>query len=171
MAMTHQQRIQLSLFVAPDEAAAIEDVRRTFNIRQYELIKSHVTLCREDELEPLDRVLENLNELDHGLLPLAFGAPIRFSEGRGVLMPAIGHEAFQALRQRVLKGVVERPRIHEPHLTLMHPRNSTCDEVAFEQIRSRALPRVLTFSTISLIVQEAWDQPWRKLQEFELRGS
>lgn len=42
--MSH--RLQLTLFVPPQQAASIEAIRQTVNPLQYALIKSHVTLCR-----------------------------------------------------------------------------------------------------------------------------
>ena len=44
----NQRRIQLTLFIEENEAETIEQIRKEFNPEQYELIKAHVTLCRED---------------------------------------------------------------------------------------------------------------------------
>ncbi|HNM28108.1 MAG TPA: 2'-5' RNA ligase family protein, partial [Saprospiraceae bacterium] len=114
-----KKRVQLTLFVDPQNAVALERIRQTWNPAQFALIKAHVTLCREDELTPLERVIDNLNHLRERPVRVQFGPPTRFSEGKGLLLPAIGaNEAFQALRVRVLKGVVEAPRRHEAHITL-----------------------------------------------------
>jgi hypothetical protein len=32
-----------------------------FDIAQYQLIKAHVTLCREDEIEAIEKVLQTLD--------------------------------------------------------------------------------------------------------------
>ena len=53
-------RRQLTLFVDPKDAINIEQVRNEFNPRQFEIIKAHVTLCREDEIQDLERVMTNL---------------------------------------------------------------------------------------------------------------
>jgi hypothetical protein len=58
-----QKRIQLTLFAEENKSGVIEKIREAFNPQQYELIKAHVTLCREDELEQLDKVLANLETL------------------------------------------------------------------------------------------------------------
>ena len=50
-------RIQLTLFVDPKEAVTIERVRQEFNPGQFKLIKAHVTLCREDEIQDLEKVV------------------------------------------------------------------------------------------------------------------
>ena len=83
------KRIQLTLFVEEKDSAAIEQVRSTFNATQYDLIKSHVTLCRENELTELEKVIQNLLTLDQDTIKINFGAAIRFSDGKGLLMPAI----------------------------------------------------------------------------------
>ena len=52
-------RRQLTLFVGEKDAITIEQIRQKFNPLQFKLIKSHVTLCREDEIENLEQVIEN----------------------------------------------------------------------------------------------------------------
>ncbi len=166
-----KKRLQLTLFVDEKDATALENIRKTHNPAQFALIKAHVTLCREDELEPLDRVLDNLKNLQHGPVSVQFGPPIRFSEDKGVLLPASGdNEAFQALRAGVLEGLTESPRRHEAHLTLMHPRNSACTDAVFEQISALDLPRELRFRTVSLIEQEG-DNVWKVLLTVDLDGN
>jgi len=46
-------RRQLTLFIDQGDAQIIEMIRAEFNPLQHQLIKSHVTLCREDELNRL----------------------------------------------------------------------------------------------------------------------
>lgn len=159
-------RKQLTLWVQGAERAAIEQVRQQFNPQQHALIAAHVTLCREDELVPLDVVLDNLQRLPTSPLVLDFGAPIRFDEGKGVLLPAVGGiEQYHQLRRQVLAGVVAEPRPAEPHLTLMHPRNSTCTDDIFARIQQYTLPQRVVFNHIGLIEQEE-GQPWQVLREF-----
>ncbi len=163
------KRIQLTLFVAQNESNEMEQVRREFNPEQHGLIKAHVTLCREDELEQIERIVLNLRNLDLGGIMVNLGRPVRFSDGKGVLIPAIGdNTAFQKLRETVLRGAIEAPRAHEPHITLMHPRNSTCTDEIFGQIELHSFPSQVKFTKISLIEQEMGQQ-WKVLAEFELR--
>jgi uncharacterized FAD-dependent dehydrogenase len=164
--MSH--RLQLTLFVPPDQATAIEAIRQAVNPAQYALIKSHVTLCREDELEPLDIILRNLQQLKHPPITIGFGPAIRFSEGKGVLLPAIdGREKFMQLRRLVLQGVTDIPRVHEAHLTLLHPRNATCTDAIFAQVQQAPLPMQIPFDTISLI-EQVDGGPWNLLEQFVL---
>ena len=164
------KRIQLTLFLDPDVSAAIEQVRRRFNPAQFELIAAHVTLCREDELQPLDRVLRNLEQLEHESIFIDFGPPVRFSEGKGVFIPAVGDQApFQELRKAILRGVVENPRLQELHITLMHPRNSACTDRIFAEIEKQALPRTVEFRKICLIEQVSGGK-WEVLKAFDLTG-
>ena len=147
-------RHQLTLFVDKDDANHIESIRAKFNPIQHNLISCHVTLCREDEITNLEKVLENLRSLKWQPITIQFDQVIRFENGKGVLLPgAINNNEFHQLRQKVLQGLVNPVRQHLPHITLMHPRNSTCTDEIFEIIRKVNLPVSLRFKTISLIGQ------------------
>lgn len=63
--MENNIRRQLTLFVDKKDAKEIENIRIRFNPIQYDLIKCHVTLCREDEIEDISAVLANLQKLRH----------------------------------------------------------------------------------------------------------
>lgn len=154
-------RQQLTLFVPPADVVEIETIRGRYNPVQRALIDCHVTLCREDELVELDRVLQNLRAHRLPAITIGFGNMIRSAGGKGVLLPAAtGQEEFQQLREKVLEGIVVAPRRQEAHITLMHPRNSACTDAIFEAIRAYVLPQQITFDTISLIEQVAGG-PWR----------
>ena len=147
-------RRQLTLFVPPPDATVIESIRGQYNPLQRALIDSHVTLCREDELVPLDHVMQNLKQLRQPGLTLEFGGVVRSEGGKGVLWPVVaGLAEFQQLRKIVLQGLFDDPRQHVPHITLLHPRNSTCTDEIFDAIRSYTLPRVIQFGAISVIEQ------------------
>ena len=165
----NKTRTQLTLFISENDAQIIEQIRQEFNPKQYDLIKSHVTLCREDELENMEQVLNNLTHLKHKPITIKFGKIIRFLEGKGVLIPALNdNKSLENLRKNILKGIIENPRIQEPHITLMHPRNATCTDEIFAEIQKYNLPIKIKFSKISLIEQEM-GQKWRILKEFELK--
>ena len=52
-------RRQLTLFLT-EQNQIIEEIRATYNPKQFELIKAHVTLCREDEIEDnLEEIIRN----------------------------------------------------------------------------------------------------------------
>jgi hypothetical protein len=164
------KRIQLTLFVEEKDSAAIEQVRSRFNSAQYDLIKSHVTLCRENELTKIEKINENLLTLDQGTLKINFGQPVRFSDGKGLLMPAIGaNKHFHTVRKLILKGIIDDPTILVPHITLIHPRNGNCTDEIFEEIKKIRFPNSLGFSKISLIEQVNGGK-WKVLNEFELTG-
>jgi 2'-5' RNA ligase len=165
--VTNKIRRQLTLFVDANDAENIENIRSQFNPRQSELIKSHVTLCREDEIENLEQVIANLHRLTKTTIAIEFSEVTRFDNGKGVLLPANGTNIeFQALRGQILLEINDNPRKQEPHITLMHPRNSTCTDNIFEQIKKISLPAKLTFIRISLVEQQDSGQ-WNVLQEFE----
>jgi 2'-5' RNA ligase len=166
----NKTRTQLTLFINENAAQNIEEIRQKYNPKQYALIKSHVTLCREDELDNIKQILHNLTHLNQNSITINFGNIIRFSDEKGVLMPAIGNlEFFENLRKNILKGIIENPRIQEPHITLMHPRNATCTDEIFTEIQKYDLPNVIKFPKISLIEQEI-GQKWVILKEFELKN-
>ena len=151
--MTHNRR-QLTLFIPPEHSVIIEEIRKKYNPEQYQLIKSHITLCREDELENIDLIKQNLSSQEFNSITLSLEPVKRFSEGKGVLIPvADSKDEFQNLRREILKGVIDNPRLHEPHITLMHPRNSTCTDDIFEEILKIQLPAAVSFYKISLIEQ------------------
>lgn len=159
-------RRQLTLFVAGDDAAFIEAIREQYNPLQKALIDCHVTLCREDEIEALDKVIANLAVLRQPPITISFNPPIRFADGKGVLIPAAkNNHAFHELRQAILRNAVSGVRPHEPHITLMHPRNSTCTNEIFEAIGRHPYPKSLHFHKISLI-EQANGGVWKILQEF-----
>lgn len=153
-------RRQLTLFVDQADAVTIDAIRSRYNPLQQQLIAAHVTLCREDEIENVDTVLHNLENLNQEPLTVFFDEPIRFENGNGVLIPAAAYnEAFQQLRKKILAGVIERPREHQPHITLMHPRNSVCTDEIFEAIKKTQLPKQLNFNSVSFIEQKNGG-PW-----------
>lgn len=163
-------RRQLTLFAEPADAKAIEAIRGTFNPEQRRLIDCHVTLCREDELSDLEIVIDNLCKLESRPLTIRFGKPVRFGEGKGVLIPGEGpNEEFHRLRKMALKGLTDSPRHHEPHITLIHPRNAACTDAMFETIRSMDWPAQLEFRKIALI-EQADGGAWATLREFAIAG-
>lgn len=169
--MTNNIRRQLTLFVKEKDAETIEQVRKKFNPIQFELIKSHVTLCREDEIQNLEQVITNLSFLTQTEIVIEFGKIARFDNGKGLLLPATtDNTEFQKLRKQILVGLTDNPRNQEPHITLMHPRNSTCTDNIFGQIEKLSFPTKLEFKIISLIEQKDGRQ-WKILQEFELGKS
>lgn len=165
-----EKRQQLTLFVRRNESELIEKVREKYNPEQFRLIAAHVTLCREDEIENIERVIQNLEKLKENVISIDFGGIVRFSEGKGVLLPAFIDDSFQKLRKKVLEGVIQNPRFHQPHITLMHPRNSTCTDTIFEELRAMKFPSKLSFNKICLIEQEI-GKKWEILQEFPLKNA
>jgi 2'-5' RNA ligase len=161
-------RRQLTLFI-PDGNETIEKIRATFNPIQYNLIPAHVTLCREHEINPVEKAIENIRFITRDKpIRIAFNPPERFDNGRGVFIPAKKENTdFHELRKTVLKGLVEFPLEYLPHITLMHPRNSTCTGTIFEQIKRYELPTELIFDTISLIEQHNGGR-WVIIEQFPL---
>lgn len=161
------ERRQLTLFLDKNQSADIEAIRKKYNPKQHELIESHITLCREDELLDLNQLKINLQTLKFKPLQLHFGLPQRFSDDKGILLPVLEDiELFHLLRKNILNDIIENPREHRPHLTLMHPRNSTCTDAIFQEIMNTPLPKNLLFQKISLI-EQINEEKWKVLEEFE----
>lgn len=167
--MEYNLRRQLTLFVAENDAKIIETVRTAFNPIQRKLIDCHVTLCREDEIACLEKVIENLNNSNLKAITIQFGKPIRFNEGKGVLLPAnANNKAFDELRKQILLGVINNPRQHQPHITLMHPRNAICTNEIFQKICQLQFPSELIFKEIALI-EQLNGGVWKTIQTFQLK--
>ncbi len=164
------KRKQLTLFLNELDSKSIESIRRRFNPIQFELIKSHITLCREDEIENLSHIQRNLENLEMQKFEMQTNGLKRFSDEKGVLISVIDKkQQFQELRELVLRNENSNPRKHNAHITLMHPRNSTCDDMKFKEIQKSELPKKLRISKISLIEQEIGKE-WKILKEYELKN-
>lgn len=160
-------RLQMTLFV--DEGREFfESVRIRYNPVQQALIAAHITLCREDELLFLPKVVDNIRGLRPQPLTVTLGPPERFAEGRGLFLPGVGkNDGFHQLRMELLKGVMVNPRYQHPHITLIHPRNGLCTTAIFEELKQYTFPAKLQFQRISLICQQG-EQAWQLLEEFHL---
>ncbi len=150
----------------------IEKIRAEFNPIQFNLIPAHVTLCRENEIEHIEKVIENIKALSiDNPLRIEFDKVERFDNGKGLFIPAKkGNDEFIELRKSILKGLIEFPVDHQPHITLMHPRNSTCTDEIFNKILNYNLPTELSFDTISLIEQSNGG-PWKIKNQFPITKS
>ncbi|WP_400074852.1 2'-5' RNA ligase family protein [Winogradskyella sp. R77965] len=160
-------RRQLTLFIN-EPKGIIEKIRAEFNPKQYYLIPAHVTLCREDEIEPIENTISRIKSISlKKTMQIEFGKAERFSDGKGVYISSFGNNnEFKELRKSVL-GQSELEKEQIPHITLMHPRNSTCTNQIFEKIENYDLPTELNFGKISLIEQKNGGK-WNVLEEFEI---
>lgn len=165
--MAASVRRQLTLFLQKDSSEIVEKVRRKYNPKQFELIKAHVTLCREDEIENLGEVLINLAALEEQAITIQFGKPVRFNNGRGVYLTSGDTQEYSQLRQKILSRIISEPRKQIPHITLMHPGNSACNDEIFEQISKEDFPSCFTFNEVSLIGQKDGGK-WKVLKSFGL---
>jgi len=158
------KRKQLTLFLNDEESEPIELIRRKFNIHQFKLIDSHITLCREDEIENLDYVLDRVSNIKFSVFEVSLETPKRFYEGKGVFIPVIdSRNHLENLRKEILPI----SKIIEPHITIMHPRNSTCTDEIFREILETVIPTKVTLNKISLIEQEI-GKKWNVLQTFNM---
>ncbi|PZU91166.1 MAG: hypothetical protein DI529_01440 [Chryseobacterium sp.] len=160
-------RRQLTLFLQNESSEIVEKIRKKYNPKQFELIKAHVTLCREDEIENLDQILTNIASLKEKAITIRFEKLERFDNGKGVYLKSDDAQEYHKLRQQILKTIIDSPREQTPHITLMHPRNSICDNEIFEKISTEKIPLSFTFSEISLIEQEKGEK-WKLIKTFRL---
>lgn len=155
-------RRQLTLFVPEPVRAPVEAVRRTLDPRQHALIPAHVTLCREDELEPWAQVQATLATLGTVDVTLAFGDPVQLADGC-VLMPVVGSRGgYDDLRRQILGPTC---RSHTPHLTLLHPRHAAGVLVDLRALARMPVPRVIHFGGLSSI-EQANGGPWLVVAQF-----
>ena len=87
------------------------------------------------------------------------------------MLPATeNNDAFQTLRKKILTGIIQAPRKHHAHITLMHPRNSTCTYEIFREVKNYIFPNKIIFNKISIIEQEI-GKPWEIIKEFYLKST
>lgn len=159
-------RRQLTLFVDKLFSHEIEAVRGLYNPKQKALIDSHVTLCREDEIKSIENLVDYLKGLQFKPISIKFGEVIRFDNGLGVMLPSSGdNDEYHQLRSQILTPFYTKIQTPEPHITLMHPRNSICTDHIFEQIKEVKFPSILKFETISLI-EQTYGGKWKILVTF-----
>ncbi len=154
-------RRQATLYVPAPENHWIEELRSEFNRMQYQLIRAHATLCREDEVSNWDELESRLRSIGSFAIQQEFGTPIR--DGNLVYIPAIGNtDSFDAMRSTLLANGKIEPRKHFPHITLIHPRNGVCTDTIFNAIMKRCAPFALSFQCVTLIQQSDGDA-WQDL--------
>jgi hypothetical protein len=162
-------RQQRSLWLRPEEAAAVERLRAVLDPVQRALIPAHVTLCRDEETAALSlpNLRQRLAEACIRPFALRFGAPQPLG-AHGWLLPCVdGASSFQALRRCVLGGLPGQ--VQHAHLTLAHPCNP----------RAAGNPpgRVPVFAGGYRIwldavywIEQAPPAPWRIVQRMPLPG-
>lgn len=157
-------RRQATLYLPLADSTAIESLRARFNRVQFELIRAHVTLCREDEVSDWDKIASRLSDPGSIEVKLSFGEPVR--DGNLVYLPATGStESYDALRSALLSTRNSLPRKHDPHITLVHPRNGTCSDFVFDEIACQLKPFTITFRSVTLIEQVDGGS-WQELKTF-----
>lgn len=167
LASPPKRRLQLTLFVPRPWAARLDALRLRLDPVQASLIAAHVTLCREDEIERLDRwsLFSRVQQWPQGPLALSFGPPQRF-QGHGLLLPCEqGGGRFQQLRQWLLLDPDARP--HGAHLTLAHPRNPRAPGNTEAALASCPQGLQLQFGSVALI-EQVGAEPWRLVQACSL---
>lgn len=159
-----KSRRQATLYLPADQSAPIELLRERFNPIQAALIRSHVTLCREDEVANWGDLAARLDLLKPIEVSLRFETPVR--EGNSVLIPASGTTvSFDALRAALLSKNDVIPRKLSPHITIVHPRNGTCDEEQFDEICRSITPLSILFRSVTMI-EQIDGGVWRDLASF-----
>ncbi|MBK9735898.1 MAG: 2'-5' RNA ligase family protein [Saprospiraceae bacterium] len=151
------------------DALIIEEIRKKYNTEQFRCIQSHITLCRESELQNIDKLIQHLKISDLKTITVELGQAVRFADGKGVFIPGKGkNEAFRDLRKFILADNFNETLEFQPHITLIHPRNGTCTDRIFDFIRQYNFPSSLSFDNISLI-EEQQDGLWQVLDVIELK--
>lgn len=146
--MKPKSRRQASLYLP--EQFQLEALRFRHNPLQAQLIPAHVTLCREDEVVDWVAFESRLESLCPFEITLEFGAPVR--ERDFVYLPVrSGLEDFHEFRCTLLTTTARR---HNPHVTIIHPRNGTCTDQIFAEISATISPFQTTFREVMLIEQE-----------------
>ena len=157
-------RRQATLYLPSPLRKNVESIRSRFNREQFDLIRAHVTLCREDDVSDWDEFASRLIAVGTIEVALEFGEPVR--DNNLVYLPAIGsNKSYDALRNLLLSTQSTLPRKHNPHITLIHPRNGICSDAAFDEIVSRYRPFSSTFRFVTLI-EQVDGLRWQDLKTF-----
>ena len=154
-------RRQATLYLSLPDSTIIESLRSRFNRVQFELIRAHVTLCREDEVSDWDKFASRLSDLRTIEVTLSFDLPVR--DDNLVYLPATGPtQSYDALRSLLLSTRNSWPRKQNPHITIVHPRNGICSGSVFEEITRQLKPFTTTFRCVTLI-EQIDGEPWQDL--------
>lgn len=142
----------------------LEALRQRFNPMQARLIPAHVTLCREDEVHDWVALAQRIEASLPLRWSMSFGGPVR--DGDMAYLPVVeGRDTFDALRERWLGGFGEKVRKHDPHVTLIHPRNGQCTEAILAELESRLKPFTIEFREV-LVIEQNEGGPWEVVQAF-----
>lgn len=144
-------RRQATLYLPESSSQNIEAIRSRFNPAQANLIRAHVTLCREDEVVDWEQFRSRLSSVGPITLELAFSRIVR--DGDLVYAAVENSDSFDQLRNEVLRTENGTPRHHIPHLTLIHPRNGKCSDKTFRELRRKFKPFAACIDTITVIEQ------------------
>jgi hypothetical protein len=157
-------RRQATLYLPSPLSKTVESIRSRFNRAQFDLIRAHVTLCREDDVCDWDEFASSLIAVGTIDVALEFGLPVR--DNNLVYLPTIGsNKSFDTLRNLLFSTRSTLPRKHNPHITLIHPRNGICPDAVFDEITSRCKPFSSTFRYVTLIEQVDGGH-WQDLSTF-----
>ena len=157
-------RRQATLYLQGDMLSTVESVRSRFNPVQSALIRAHVTLCREDEVADWRELESRLSAMKQICVSLEFGKVVK--DGNLVYLATTGPTtSFDELRSMLLASDDSIPRPHEPHVTLVHPRNGRCDDIAFNEIESQLTEFSAVFDCVTLI-QQTDGGPWHDLASY-----
>lgn len=151
-------RRQLSLYIPTIQSKVLEEVRKVVDPIQFNLIPAHVTLCRDNEINDLNRLKNKIDSLINLKLELTFDKP-KYFNGHGIIMDCIeGEEEFLKLREYILDD--KKIKKQFPHITLAHPRNKRSTSNSLTATKLIPNPFRVIFDSISLIEQKN-NAPWK----------
>lgn len=153
-------RRQATLFLPASCADHVESIRSRFNPEQAKLIRAHVTLCREDEVHDWGVFRSRLVSIHSTGIKLKVNRIVR--DGNLVYATCDNTDSFHALRHRLLATERSEPRHHQPHLTLIHPRNGICDDDTYGRLAAMFKPFVADFDTAT-VIEQTNGGIWREL--------
>jgi hypothetical protein len=136
-------RRQLTLFLPPKERALVDEIRKELDPRQFAIIPAHVTLCRDEELDPWPVIRQRLASLRPFTLDMQFGGAEVLPDGCVLLRSTLGIEAKQ----------------HGAHITLLHPRHAAGASYSLPEISQRLSGLAVPFRSVS-VIEQLPGEPW-----------
>ena len=157
-------RRQVTLFLDQKDVIGIEAARAKWNPEQYQLIKAHITLIRDEKVKDFTEVVKRVERLQFPCFQVSFGDIERFYDGKGVFIPVLDPSGYLTqLRRKLSVNDFD----YDPHVTIMHPRNSRCTDETFTQLLKEPFPFQAGISSVS-VIEQSNNSKWQITHQIEL---
>jgi 2'-5' RNA ligase len=167
----HHRDHHATIFVSPDIARQVEDIRRRWDGVMAAQIAAHVTLAYPREAPLAEVLAERLRAVSATVRPfrLRLGEGAYFGRPENGVYVAVDDVdgGYRALRTGILKPPFTRLDT-VPHVTLAHPRTSTHGRACWEAARTLMMQVEFTVTDVALTAFDG--TRWDVLETCSLQG-